>query len=275
MINTDQNNLEEISKNIKNFGVTKKNDWMSHEDIQKVQNIIKEINCKKGSYDGIFDFDYKFKAIEFIKLRFKKIAYEKYLVNLSKKLELKKIADEAFSFPSKLYKIDCYVSPVSNEPIIDWHLDNAYSGKLNITKFVNPEEAVIKFFFYLSDVSTDNGCLSYIPKSHYIAFALRKGIYEKAIKYTPYWKLEQFRKTILIKENLNYIKSTVDSNILEEFLLSSDFSSKTNIDQAKYDHPVKCGGAVIFDEGGVHRGSRILKNSRLALRYFFQRDKKF
>ena len=37
MINADQNNLEEISKNIKNFGVTKKNNWMSHEDIQKVQ----------------------------------------------------------------------------------------------------------------------------------------------------------------------------------------------------------------------------------------------
>ena len=28
MINADQNNLEEISKNIKNFGVTKKNIWM-------------------------------------------------------------------------------------------------------------------------------------------------------------------------------------------------------------------------------------------------------
>ena len=37
----------------------------------------------------------------------------------------------------------------------------------------------IKFFFYLTDVSIDNVCLSYIAKSNKIAYALKKGIYER------------------------------------------------------------------------------------------------
>ena len=268
-------NLSEISEKVKNFGVIKKENWLDQEDIKKTKLIIEKINCAKGNNDGVFYLNLKFKIIELFKLKFRKIAYEKYFVNLSRKLGLKKIADQIFDFPAKLTRVDCYTNPISNAPVLDWHVDNAYSGRKDVDKFLNPEKAAIKFFFYLSDVYTDNGCLSYIPKSHLVAFALRKGIYEKAIKYTPYWSLSDFRKTILIKENFNYIKSNLKKEDIDDFLSYSEFIEKENSDNKKYDLAVKCGGAVIFDEGGVHRGSKLLKTNRLALRYFFERDKKF
>jgi len=268
-------NLSEISKKVKNFGVTKKDSWINQEDIKKTKYIIEKINCTKGDNRGIFTLNLKSKIIEIIKFKFEKISYGKYFINLSKKLGLKKIADEIFDFPAKLTRVDCYNNPISDAPVLDWHVDNAYSGQKTVDKFLNPEEASIKFFFYLSDVYTDNGCLSYIPKSHLVAFALRKGIYEKTIKYTPYWKLSELRKTILIKENFNYLKSNLSQEIIDDFLSSSEFIEKENSNHTKYDLPVKCGGAIIFDEGGAHRGSKLLKTNRLALRYFFKRDKKF
>ena len=270
-----QSNLSEISEKVKNFGVIKKENWLDQEDIKKAKYIIEKINCIKGDNSGIFSLNLKSKIIEIFKLKFEKISYEKYFVNLSKKLGLKKIADQIFDFPAKLARIDCYNNPISSAPVLDWHVDNAYSGQKVVDKFLNPEKAAIKFFFYLSDVYTDNGCLSYIPKSHLVAFALRKGIYEKAIKYTPYWSLSDFRKTILIKENFNYIKSNLKKEDIDDFLSYSEFIEKENSDNKKYDLAVKCGGAVIFDEGGVHRGSKLLKTNRLALRFFFTRDKKF
>ena len=153
-----QTNLSEISKKVKNFGVIKKENWLDQEDIKKTKLIIEKINCAKGNNDGIFYLNLKFKIIELLKLKFEKISYEKYFVNLSKKLGLNKIADQIFDFPAKLHRVDCYSNPISNAPVLDWHVDNAYSGQKVVDKFLNPENSAIKFFFYLSDVYTDNGC---------------------------------------------------------------------------------------------------------------------
>ena len=45
----------------------------------------------------------------------------------------------------------------------------------------DPEKAAIKFFFYLTDVDSKNGCLGYIPGSHKISFYLKKMILKKLL----------------------------------------------------------------------------------------------
>ena len=43
------------------------------------------------------------------------------------------------------------------------------------------------------------------------------------------------------------------------------------IDESLFDHEIKNGGAVIFDEAGVHRGSKTKLSDRMVLRFFYQR----
>lgn len=168
-------------------------------------------------------------------------------------------------------RIDHYWSPKSEKPVIQWHVDNAYSGRENIKNFVKPDQNAIKFFFYLSDVSSDNGCLSYIPKSHKIAYAIKEGIYKGNIEYQKYWTLSDFRKIILIKENYNYIKKLVDENCITEFLNTSKLILNGELDTKLFDHEVKKGGALIFDEAGAHRGSRTMLHDRMVLRFFYKK----
>ena len=129
----------------------------------------KNINCPKADFRGIFETSYKFRLIElFLKFKFKKFKNTNYFSDLSKRLALKQIANEIFHEETKSTRIDCYISPISKKPTIGWHVDHGYSGMKNVTKFNSPKDQTIKFFFYLSDVSSDNGCLGYIPKSHII-----------------------------------------------------------------------------------------------------------
>ena len=124
-------------------------------------------------------------------------------------------------------------------------------------------------------MTRNNGCLGYIPRSHIIAFALKKGIYEGTLKYTPYWSLNQFRETILINENYTYIKKTVNENILNEFLKNTETSIFMELKEEfdlKYNfEPIKAGSAIIFNDSGAHRGSKTLVNERLILRFFFRK----
>ena len=270
-----QNPINEISSKVRDFGVTSYANWLNDQDLKKSIEIVKNINCPKADFRGIFETNYKFRLIElFLKFKFKKFKQTNYFSDLSKKLGLKKIANEIFHEETKLIRIDCYISPISKNPTIGWHVDHGYSGMKNVTKFNNPKDQTIKFFFYLSDVFSNNGCLGYIPKSHIIAVALRKGIYEGKLKYTPYWSLRDFKKTILIKENYAYLKKNMDINILDEFLSKTDESVFKNGLDSKYDYqPIKAGGALIFNDSGLHRGSETRMTERLVLRLFYQPKK--
>ena len=42
-----------------------------------------------------------------------------------------------------------------------------------------------------------------------------------------------------------------------------------NVDTQKFDYSLSAGDAIIFDEGGVHKGSKSLKNERIVLRYLY------
>ena len=204
-------------------------------------------------------------------MRFYNIFRSFYFISLSKKLKLKEIAQEILKSKAKLIRIDHFWTPQSEDPVIQWHVDNAYSGRKNIEVFDEPDKQAIKFFFYLTDVSSENGCLSYIPYSHKIAYALKQGIYNGDIHYQTYWTLSDFRKIILKEENYNYIKKKVDEKIIKEFLNTSEKILNGKIDESLFDHEIKNGGAVIFDEAGVHRGSKTKLSDRMVLRFFYQR----
>ena len=103
------------------------------------------------------------------------------------------IANEIFGRESHLRFIDGYYSKKSEKEIIPWHVDQAYQGDEKKSKnFVNPDHYFLKFFIYLTDVKSENGCTSYIPKSHKIAYALRKGIFENKIELPSVIKSEVF-----------------------------------------------------------------------------------
>ena len=103
------------------------------------------------------------------------------MLNLSKNLELEKIADEIFNEKSELIVVDGYISKVSNEKILDWHQDQAFSGKKNLDEkeLKHPDDGFIKFFFFLTDVRYNNGSLAYIQKSNTVSKAFKKALYEK------------------------------------------------------------------------------------------------
>ena len=210
--------LSELAENVKLNGIVRKDNWLDIEDEKKARDIIASIKPKKGSKKSWLSTTLLSQIIKVIKFDFKNLSRSLYFINLAKKLELKKIADKIFDSETELLGIDFYYNPKSEKPVLDWHCDNAYSGAKDVKKFINPENYAIKFFFYLTDVSSDNGCLSYIPKSNKIAYTLKKGIFEGAISYTPYWTLSDFRKTIQINNNFNYLKGILGENILNEFI---------------------------------------------------------
>ena len=152
-----------------------------------------------------------------------------------------------------------------------WHTDQAYEGdEKNYSGYVNPDHAHIKFFIYLTEIGPDNGCMSYIPGSHKIGFVLREGIFKKKIKYENYYLLKDFRS--IVKKNMDYLTKQLDVNLVNRFLKDTEFAAK-NIDTQKFDYSLSAGDAIIFDEGGVHKGSKSLKNERIVLRYLYSTKK--
>ena len=264
--------ISETVNNVRKFGITNYHDWLEDRDLNTCRKITKEINCAQADNKGIFEFSTKYRLIElFFKFRLKKFKNTNYFNNLAKKLGLKEISSQILESESRLVRADCYISPKSDKPPLDWHVDQAYSGLENVIKFQHPNEETIKFFFHLTDVAYDNGLFCYIPKSHLIATALRKGIYEGTLKYTPYWSLNDFRNTILIKENYNFIKNNSDSEILDEFIEKTDPTTiKSNPAISSINKlSIKAGGARIFNDSGSHKGSKTQINERLVLRYHY------
>jgi len=267
--------MENLIESVKLNGIAKKEKWLSSHDEEKAAQIAKTIHGNKGEKKTWFSINLISFLIKVIKFDYKHISYSFFVLKLAKKMKLHEIAERIHGSKVKLTGIDCYISPISEEPVLDWHVDNAYSygmpGAKEPKKFVDPEKNAIKFFFYLTDVSSDNGCLSYIPTSNRIAYALKKGIFEKAINYTPYWSLRDLRKTIQINHNYDYIKNIVGEKTLSEFIKMTNFIDEKNLEIHKFDNEMKKGGAVVFDEAGVHRGSKTKLNERIVLRYLYVR----
>ena len=134
---------------------------------------------------------------------------------------------------------------------------------------MNPDHFFLKFFIYLTDVATDDGVMNYIPESHKIGYAIRKGVFEGKIPYQPYWNLKDFRKLVFKKENESYFHNYFkDKSLIDRFLSRTEFINK-NANENKFNYKMNAGSAIIFNEGGVHRGSKTLYNKRMILRYMY------
>ena len=265
---------ENLINELKEKGIIKIENFLNINEIQDLTNIIKHYSAFKNTKNSFWPTNSKLLILKLIKLDFKKFNSSIKILNLSKKKNLMGISKNFFSNNSFLNYIDAYISPVSNNPVIPWHTDQAYHGDKKPQKYVNPEKFFLKIFIYLTDVEPENGCMAYIPKSHKIGYAIRKGIFEKKIDYKPYWHLKDLRKILIDKNNKNFFKNHFDNNskIVENFLMETEFCEK-NVDTKNYDYNLKAGSAIIFDEGGVHRGAKTLKNDRMVLRYLYSKYK--
>ena len=215
--------------------------------------------------------NYKNLFIKILKFKKNKFIDDLKFLQLAKKKNLSKLAENYFEKKTKLTMIDGYLSKKSKNSIIPWHSDKAYKGEISSERlseqnFYNPDYIFLKVFIYLTDVSPNNGCMSYIPNTHKILYYVREGIFKKKLRYSPYWSLDQLLDFLKINDNFNYISERLqNSEILETFLenakkLGDNLSSN-------YDYDMKAGDAIVFDEGGIHRGSKPVTHDRLVLRY--------
>jgi hypothetical protein len=259
-----------LIKELQSRGIVKIDNFLDEKEKEKVKEIIKFYSAPKGHKDSYFPISMKSLILKLLKLNFTKLKHSYYILNLSKKKKLNLISDKIFEKKSYLRFIDGYYSMISDKDVLPWHTDQAYKGdEKNISGFVHPDHAFLKFFIYLTDVGPDDGCMSYIPESHKIGYAIRKGIFEKKIEYESYWSLKDFRKIISNKKNINFFKNYFnDSNLIDEFLEKTNFIEK-NEETKDFDYKMPAGGAIIFNEGGVHKGSKTLYNNRMVLRFLF------
>ena len=56
--------------------------------------------------------------------------------------------------------------------------------------------------------------------------------------------------------------------MIENFLVETKIENSINTTN-KFDYTAEAGSMIIFNEGGVHRGSKPSLNDRMVIRYFF------
>lgn len=268
----ENKNIDELRKN----GIIKIPNFLDTYNLEKFKNfILKEKPCK-GSSNSYISKSYKELMYKLLKLDLVKFQNHYSFFKFAIKMKLQNFSQTYFGKKSYLSMIDSYYNDqkkFDDKSIIPWHTDMAHGGQTDMNKikeFPNPLDVSLKFFIYLSDVYKDNGCMSYIPSSHRITFQIRKGIHENKIDYSPYCNLSEIKSFLKIKKNYNYVAQNLDNgDDLDIFL-----NKIQNLDDLKsfddYDYEMKAGDAIIFDEGIVHRGSRLLHSDRVVLRYIYR-----
>ena len=260
-------------KNLNDNGFIIKKNVLNNLEVNKIKKTILKNKTGKGGNETYYPVNIKQLTIKLLKLDFKKFLSAIFFLKIKKKLELDKTASIFFGEQAKLTMLDGYHNPISNNEILPWHSDQAYSGKLNVEKINSPDLFYFKFFFYLTNVSPNNGCTSYIPGSHRITYAVRSCLFEKKIRYQPFWSIKDLVKIINKKENYNEIRQKLSSECeLTTFLTNAEKCISNNL-CSDYDFYAEPGDVIIFNEGGVHRGSNPTKNERVVLRYLFSRVK--
>lgn len=262
-------NIDEFNKN----GIIKVKKFLNQEETCIIQDIIRKFQYPKGDPNSHYSINIKQQFYKIVTFKFEKYSSSNFFLKIFRRKKILEQSKLLLKHKCRLNMIDAYYSKISDLPVLPWHCDQAYNGAENVDKFSSPLKAKIKFFIYLSNVGPNNGCTSYIPGSHKITFQIRKAIFEKKLKYTPFWSLKNLENFLKNNENYDYFvfnkKLTRDE--IDSFLKKIDFlnnNEKSNL----YDFKMEPGDAIIFDEGGVHRGSKILHNDRMVLRYLLSRD---
>jgi hypothetical protein len=262
-------NLEITAKTVNEEGIIKIKKFFNEEELKTALKIVEYYNKPKTHPDTFFSINNKELIGKLIQLKISKFIQSLILLNIGKKKKLNKIANKILNQKSYLRTIDGYCSRISDKEVLPWHCDQAYSGNPDPKKFVNPEHYNIKFFVYLTKIYKNNGCTSYIPRSHLIAYAIREGIYKNIINYSPYWSLTDFRNYIKKEKIYIYLKNYFGNDqLIKKFLEETDFIEK-NIDSDKFDFSLEAGDAIIFNDGGFHKGSKILYSDRKVIRYLY------
>ena len=264
------NNFLQIINEVQNKGFIRLDNFFNIKDFEKLEKILIKYQVEKGDSASQFPLTLKSYIIKFLKFEFKKIYDSLLLKRISANYNFNTISDKIFDEETILQNIDTYYNNISEDPVLDWHCDLSNNSSIQQNKILNPKMVSIKFFIYLTDVSTDNGCLSYIPGSHKIVKEIGRLVFTKEIDYKNYWSLKNltnFAKEHLVKEKL--IKYLGYQEVEQFFENASKILEKkeNNI----FDLPMKKGGMVIFDEYGVHRGSKTKFTPRKVIRYFYRR----
>ncbi len=257
---------KKLALEIKDNGIIKIDNFLNYEEILKIKKIVKYYSAPKNTPESYFPTNFNNLLVKILKLNFVKFFHSIEILKLNREKKLNNLAAEFFGKKSKLSVIDAYYSKISKQDVLPWHTDQAYSGKKDVTNFNNPDNFFLKIFIYLTDVGPDDGCMSYIKGSHKIGYAIRKAIFEKNISYQPYWSIKDFKKIIIDNKKYfeNYFKN---SKTLEHFLIQT--KNLENGDKKVYGYSAKAGSAIVFDEGGVHRGSRPQNTDRMVLRFLY------
>lgn len=255
---------------LNNDGFILKKNILSNTEIDKIKQIILNNNIEgKGKKETYYPSNLFKLMIKTFRLDFKKTLAGIFFLKLKKKLNLDFLANKFFNKKSQLLMIDGYFNKKTNIEILPWHSDQAYSGANFVRKIRPPDFYSLKFLFYLTEVSSNNGCTSYIPNSHKITYAVRSCLFNKEIQYEPFWSLNQLINIIKKKGNYEKIKQKINNNeILDEFLETSD-KCINNKHISDFDFHANPGDVLIFNETGVHRGSNPFHNDRIVLRYLY------
>ena len=80
---------------------------------------------------------------------------------------------------------------------------------------------------------------------------------------------ELIRLSNIVKDNQNFLNKKISSEIIENFLKDTEFEDSINTTN-KYDYNATAGTMIIFDEGGIHRGSKPTLNDRMVIRYLIK-----
>ena len=258
---------KKLASEIRDNGIIKIDNFLNNDEIIKIKKIVKHYSAPKNSPESYFPTNFNKLVVKILKLNFVKFFHSIEILKLGRKKRLDDLADEFFGKTSKLSFIDAYYSKISKQDVLPWHTDQAYLGEKEVTSFNDPDGFFLKIFVYLTDVGPDDGCMSYIKGSHKIGYAIRKGIFEKKISYQPYWSIKDFKK--IISDNKNYFENYFEnSKIIENFFNQTENLEKDNSKKV-FGYNAKAGSAIVFDEGGVHRGSRPQNTDRMVLRYLY------
>ena len=169
-------------------------------------------------------------------------------------------------------RVDSYFSSVGTEEIIGWHCDQSFGGAPDPGIYFNGNKGLVsispinKFFHYLTEVSTDNGALCYIPGSHLIGTAIRIAINDGLIDYRPFMDI---RDAIDIANNHCDALTSTGKVTHEDIHLFLRHTDKAMSQPSIYALSANAGDLVIFNDLGYHMGSAPRRSRRLVARYFF------
>jgi len=172
----------------------------------------------------------------------------------------------------EIYRIDSYLSAISDKHLTKWHVDQAYGGATDPGIYFNnntsniPIKNINRVFVHLTDVEVDDGCFSYLPASHKIGIAIRKLINSSIIEYTPFYELKDGYSIVD-----RYYNKFIENGLLtaDEIAYFLDQAVLALNGSLEYRLPCNAGSMVLFNDLGYHQGTAPLASERLVLRYWY------